>query len=173
MKHNSTCSIRAERRKKILRKRYGRNVLQFNQLGDLLNKFDSINEATEKTKLDNISSVCTENNTKHTAGGYIFMYEDSYSDYELQRRIQNVVRKNIIKIDKKTNKPIAVYKDLATASKIHNIPLPNICQCCNNSGRKSAGGFKWMYIQNVNNDIFEEVRLLMRNVINMESGENY
>lgn len=54
--------------------------------------------------------------------------------------------KKIIQLNKK-NEIIKEWDSLADVKRILNIPQSNICRCCQGK-RKTAGGFKWQYLEN-------------------------
>lgn len=66
---------------------------------------------------------------------------------ELNTNSHRGISFGVKQIDKTTNLIIKEFRTLREASKETNIPYSNIGECCLNK-RKSAGGYKWSYINN-------------------------
>jgi len=61
-----------------------RSVIQINESNQIINKFNSIKEASEKTGISHISSVCR--GKQKTAGGYIWKYFEEQEIKEISHK---------------------------------------------------------------------------------------
>lgn len=123
-----------------------RQVQQFATTGDLIHVYPSASAAAHDigTRVSNILACCG-GKTKH-AKGYIWRWEGDTdtscvgSDYHKQRR-RPVVQKS------KGGETIATFSSIKEASISTGVNHANICVCCNNGVQKTAGGFRWEYLE--------------------------
>lgn len=125
-----------------------KSIIQFDLLMNIINEFNSINEASKKLniKRQNIASVCKNSNL--TAGGFRFLFKDDYDQNKDYTIIENN-KKSVVQLDINNNF-IKIYNTLTSASKQLNIQVSHISSCCSGK-RKTTGGFKFMYMDDYNN----------------------
>ena len=125
-------------------------VLQFNLLGEFLNKFESPEDAAHDVNGSrNVISGCCRGRTK-TAYGYIWVYEE---DYDSTQPMQKQARKQRV-LETYFSKTVLQYTldkilinefiSAAEASRQTNINICCIRDCCRGR-QKTAGGFIWRY----------------------------
>lgn len=135
------------------RKKERKPVLQFNLLGEYLNRFESAEDAalTVQGGRNVISSCCRGNIS--TAYGYIWVYEENYdptqSIKKRQRKQRNVETYFSRAILQYTTDEILIkeFISIAEASRQTNINKSCIRDCCRGK-QHTAGGFIWRYKEN-------------------------
>lgn len=122
---------------------YERKILQYDLKKNLLNVYNSMDEATKQTNVakSSICNVCK--GKKNTAGGYIWRYFD---DPLTEQDHVKTKEKKILQFDKLGNL-IREFPSLSSASKETGICLASIGFNCQQK-RKSAGGYIWKYKDN-------------------------
>lgn len=117
-----------------------KKVKCFNTKGVLLNIYDSIKEASEKTGVQKSHISTCMNGKLNTCKGLIFRsYNDSFYKYS----IRNKKTKQIIQSDKE-GKFIKKWNSIAEAAKALDTKPQNISRVLNGS-RKKHRGFQWSY----------------------------
>ena len=122
-------------------------VLKLSLKGELLERFDSLEEAfnskPEYSK-SGINHCCTRR--LNTYKGYFWIYEEDYSEKEIKTRIAKTKQTQSIKVaqfDLKGNL-IKIHESMGKAAREVGINSGGIHYCC--KGRsKTAGGYKWKY----------------------------
>lgn len=131
-------------------KKFRKKVAQYDFDGNLVNIYDSITIASEKTGINDssISSVC--HNKRQSAGGYYWRFVNNNeiinSKIDLQiniRAIEESKPKSVIQYDKNGN-VVAKYNSIREASKLTGIVLSSIVETCKGK-RRTAGGYIWRY----------------------------
>lgn len=130
---------------------YGKSVCEIenNQIIDI---WQSLAEAGEKTGLDRfkISAVC--NGTRLTTGNRVFRFLDENNNIiepiqQVNKTQSNRITKSskqVIKIND-NNEELQVYDSVALAAADNNCDASGISKVCNGK-RNKCGGFKWKYI---------------------------
>lgn len=121
---------------------YNRPVLQYDLQGNFIKEFSSLQEASEETGTQKatLCAVCKQVPQKKTANGFQWKYKDN------DKHIILNIDKSVYQIDKETNEIIKQFKTATEASKELKISRGSIGDCLSGR-RKSAGGFKWIYIK--------------------------
>lgn len=127
-----------------------RKVNQFNLRGELINSFDSLQEAAQKTNINstNIGRVCRVKG-KAKAGGFQWRFSE---DDDIPQNIEKQPKKNIkqsktkysvIQYDKQHNfiKEWTTIKEAADTLGIRSDLIINVCE----NKQKTAGNFFWQY----------------------------
>ena len=121
---------------------YGKDikVYQFSIENILINEFNSLKEASEKTGIAR-STICNCcNNKSKTAGGYKWSYS---KDIPQELKESKGQKKQIAQYDLNNNL-IKIYESITAANKETGISISNISEVCKGK-RKTAGKFKWKY----------------------------
>lgn len=133
------------------RTKYGKRVCEIDEDKNILEVWDSLAEAGEKTGLDRfkISDVC--NGKRLTTGNRIFRFLDETDNIIIPVEKVNQVQSNrITKSSKKVAKMtldgevLQVYDSIALASADTGCDSSSISKVCNGQ-RNKCGGFKWQY----------------------------
>jgi pyruvoyl-dependent arginine decarboxylase (PvlArgDC) len=124
-------------------------VYKYDKNGLLVNKYESIKEASIKSKLPEDSISCAINKEwRKTAGGYIWRKEETkFSKEELKRLTKQSRAKEVIK--KKNGEEIMRYESVTEASNIEKLSTGIIDRVC--KGKKEMNGYIWSY-ENENNN---------------------
>ena len=133
------------------RDKYGKRVSEIDLNGNIINVWDSLAEAGEKTGLDRfkISDVC--NGRRLTTGDRVFRFLDEEENIIIPEVKVNQVQTNritktsrkVIKMDDNNN-ILQTYNSVALAAADNNCDASAISKVCNGK-RNKCGGFKWMY----------------------------
>lgn len=135
---------------KTKREKYGKEVVEIDDLGNIINQWSSIVECSNDTGLDRfkISLVC--NGSRHTTGNRIFRFfedgEITYSGYNnevSETRITKASRR-IAKVSLEGT-VISEYPSIQIASIENSCDGSGISKVCNGK-RKTCGGYRWQYI---------------------------
>ena len=133
------------------RAKYGKRVCEIDENKNILEIWDSLAEAGEKTGLDRfkISDVC--NGKRLTTGNRVFRFLDEADNIIIPVEKVNQVQSNrITKSSKKVVKMtldgeiLQVYDSIALASADTGCDSSSISKVCNGQ-RNKCGGFKWQY----------------------------
>ena len=133
------------------RAKYGKRVCEINENKNILEIWNSLAEAGEKTGLDRfkISDVC--NGKRLTTGNRVFRFLDEADNIIIPVEKVNQVQSNrITKSSKKVVKMtldgeiLQVYDSIALASADTGCDSSSISKVCNGQ-RNKCGGFKWQY----------------------------
>lgn len=120
---------------------FRKDVCQYSLDGKLIAEYLTIREAARITKLHkgHISKCCNSKEHHNTVGGYVFKFK---GDVFIK---PNAGFKGVIQIDT-NNMIIGNYKSCNEAARIVGLKRgSSIAMCCNGE-RKSAGGFKWKFV---------------------------
>jgi len=146
-----------------------KEVIQYNKTGKIINKYDSIAQASKECKIpiSSISNVCKIKKKYKTAGGYVWRFKGDSFSLEYENPAKNL-RKKVDQYNKK-GELIATYNSVSKACDITSIPSGNISRCCNKN-LKTAGGYVWRF----ENDLFEKpsVRKGSKNIIQFDVDGN-
>ena len=133
------------------RDKYGKRVSEIDLNGNIIDVWDSLAEAGEKTGLDRfkISDVC--NGRRLTTGDRVFRFLDEEENIIIPEVKVNQVQTNritktsrkVIKMDDNNN-ILQTYDSVALAASDNNCDASAISKVCNGK-RNKCGGFKWMY----------------------------
>ena len=133
------------------RDKYGKRVSEIDSNGNIMDVWDSLAEAGEKTGLDRfkISDVC--NGRRLTTGDRTFRFLDEEENIIIPGVKVNQVQTNritktsrkVIKMDDNNN-ILQTYDSVALAASDNNCDASAISKVCNGK-RNKCGGFKWMY----------------------------
>lgn len=133
------------------RDKYGKRVSEIDSNGNIIDVWDSLAEAGEKTGLDRfkISDVC--NGRRLTTGDRTFRFLDEEENIIIPGVKVNQVQTNritktsrkVIKMDDNNN-ILQTYDSVALAASDNNCDASAISKVCNGK-RNKCGGFKWMY----------------------------
>jgi group I intron endonuclease len=117
-----------------------RKILQIDFNGNIVNEYDSIIEAANKTNMnrDAISHCANGDNYSHK--NYIWIFKDESERINIY--LNKIIKLNykILQIEKNTNKIINKFDSIKDAENITNFKHIG-CVC--NGKRKSSGGFLW------------------------------
>ena len=136
------------------REKYGKKVCEIDEEGKILEVWQSLAEAGEKTGLDRfkISNVC--NGTRLTTGNRIFRFLNDNNHYiepefKVNQTQSNRITKNSKKVIKmnENNEILQIYDSIALAASANNCDASGISKVCNGK-RNTCGGFKWKYQTN-------------------------
>lgn len=112
-----------------------RVVLQYNLSGNLLHKYNGVQDAEKSTGLHNIGGCCT--GKYYTVGGYVWRFlGDDFNKYKVSEQYtidMYDIEKNFIKS----------FKSAKEASKETKIPASNITKSCK-IDNYTAGGYFWI-----------------------------
>lgn len=115
-----------------------RIVYQFDKLGNLINKFDSISDASKSSGalVSVIQSCCS--GRVNSAGGYIWSYNGI-----LANKYKRADSRSVVQYDLEMNY-IGEYDTIANAARSTN-SRPNCIQMCCVGKYKNSNGFVWRY----------------------------
>lgn len=135
-----------------------KEVVEVDKNNNILQKWRSIIDCAEDTKLDErkIAAVCR--GERKTTGNRIFYWiendeliipeyhRDLYKGEKGTTQIQSSSKK-VAKINIETNEIIEIYDTIALAARENNCDNSAISKVCRGL-RNKCGGFKWQYIEN-------------------------
>lgn len=119
-----------------------KKIVQYDSLGNILNNWGSIKDASITLKIDQ-SDICnTCKGIRNSAGGFIFRYiNDDFDKFKIKEIIPSSRKVKQFTID---GKFIKEWDKISDVSKILNIDPSSITKCC--KGKYStSGGFKFTY----------------------------
>lgn len=102
----------------------------------------------ENNKIDNLEWNTYSENIIHA-----YKTGLNYSSLKLKGKSGKLSKCSIpiYQIDKNTNMILNKYYGLREAQNLTNIKAQSICNCCKNKkGAKTAGGYKWAYVKDYN-----------------------
>lgn len=130
-------------------------ILQFDLYGRLIKKWNSLNDIISFNPIYKMSSIycCCNSNTPHISSyGYLWFYEEDFSDDRLQHCVKNQCfsnKKAIVQLSLQCDY-IREWNNIAEASKAYNLSSSDdIAKCCKGI-RKTSFGFKWVYLEDYN-----------------------
>lgn len=120
-----------------------KSIIQCDKDGNFIEKYKSVKEASEKTKIrrTTISGVLTKK--YKLAGGYIFVYENNFPIKDLGIYKQNKKGKKIAQVDIKSGKIINMFDRISDAGKELGVNYKGIHKVVDNPNR-TAFGYKWI-----------------------------
>lgn len=124
-----------------------KDILQFDLNGNYINYFGSSYEAAASTdcQQSHINKSCREE--IYTAGGFIWMFREKYSQHEIYRRIYEYKKRH--EYCEKKVKNIETKQEFASLKKAADsvgVTLQAMSRCINKLS-KTCGGFHWELIQ--------------------------
>lgn len=126
-----------------------KTVYRFNKEGKFIDSFHNPTKASEKTNIC-ITKILRSCRGYYTvSGGFIW----SYDREDKRVAVKNMDKaKRVVCLDLEDNF-IKKYKSISQAAKELNLHTTNISNCCKNKPHcKSAGGFKWKYLKDYENE---------------------
>lgn len=122
-----------------------KRVIQMDKEYNIIAIFNSMSEAERITGINNISNCC--NGKRKTAGGYIWIYEDNYDNFDIDKHRNNCTHvREVEQYDLDMNY-IKTFKSVTDAAKEVDGATGNISLCCNGKV-KTAYGYIWRYKYN-------------------------
>lgn len=120
-----------------------RKVVQCDLNGNLIARYDSVQEASEKTGANRttISGVLT--NTYKSANGFIFVYEEDFPIKDLSIYQKKKKGRKVAQVDIKSGNIINVYDRMADAGKALGVNYKGIQKVVDMPDR-TAYGYKWI-----------------------------
>lgn len=135
---------------------HSRSVLQFTLDGGFLKEWVSAKEAIKAIKCNGVNICCS--GKSRSAGGYLWLWKDQYSEELIKNKVQEYRDKNknksrgslsespsskkVEQINPITGEIITTYGSIKEAKLVTG--SGNIGGVCNNK-RETANGFKWRY----------------------------
>lgn len=116
-------------------------MYQFNEFGELIRSFVSINEACKETGTDKSQIIYCCKGVSKFANGYMWSYSNNITNY-IKPKTHNPTPKRVIQINKDNLQVIKIFNSISIATEETNIK--NISYACNGK-RKTAGGYIWRY----------------------------
>lgn len=129
-----------------------RRIVQLNGDNELINRFSSIKEASEKVISVTFASINSCLNGKsNSSGGFYWMREKDYdncingvSDFPKRNKNNKIVKLEM------NGDLICLYESLSQVCIDNNVQKANVVNVCAGK-RKSTGGFKFMYLSDYEN----------------------
>ena len=120
-----------------------RKILQYSLNKELLQVYNSMDEASKKTNTSKslISKAC--NHLANTGNGFLWRFEDDPIKH--CGKIKTTNQRKVAQFDK-NGQLLAIYNTLTEASEKTNTNRGNLQQVCANK-RKTANNFIWKYIE--------------------------
>ena len=122
-------------------------ILQFSLNGELLNKYDSVNDAACTTGTSRTPISMCLNGTYKMAGGFIWIREDEYTEEILQRHVESNKKKYLFNSRKilqisPSGDPLREFDSVIVAIKETGVAhIRDVLY----GKRKMAGGYIWKY----------------------------
>lgn len=129
-----------------------RKVVQANIVGEIINTFESIAEATRYIGYGECGLSSVLGNFTNMALGYYWFYYDELNKKDIKDGIIHNIYDNFKYIVQYNleGEYLNHYYTLLEASSSSNISTSRISQCCNGN-RKKANGFQWKYVSHLDN----------------------
>ena len=120
-----------------------KRIVQCDLNGNLISRFNSVQEASEKTGIcrTTISGAITK--AYKSAGGYIFVYDNEFPIKDLSIYKQNKKGRKVAQIDVKSGEIINVFDRIADAGRVLGVNYKVIHKAVDNPER-TAYGYKWI-----------------------------
>ena len=125
---------------------YTRKIVQYDLQMNKIKDYSSIAEASKELNIGNSNIRGILNNYRKSAGGFIFKYLEDNNHYDMV--IPNNRNRKVIQYDLQMN-IIKIFNSIVEASKELNIHKNNIWGVITNY-RKTAGGFMFKYLEEIN-----------------------
>ena len=134
------------------REKYGKRVCEINQNHEIINTYNSLAEAADKTGLNRFKISCVCNGSRHTTGNKIFRFLDDNDNIIEPEYIGNASKVNRITInsqsveqlDKTSEEVLNVYESITLAALSVEGDSSSISKCCKGK-QKTHKGYKWRY----------------------------
>lgn len=128
-------------------------IIQFSLDGTIINRFNSIKDASKQTGINSssISSCCNHREGFKTAGGYIWLWADEEADIDLYIDKLKQSRRSVSQMQKVEqlslqNEHIAFFNTAKEAAQsFGKAKDSHIGDCCKGR-RKTCFGYKWRYV---------------------------
>lgn len=135
--------------KKYQEKIKEKSIEQYNLLGELINTFGSLDEASEICRLNKTSIYQCISKKNNTYAGYIWRYKNNNKD--IMQIVDKINTTNsypkVINMYDLNHVFIRQYKSIAEAHLDLKISIQNISKCAKGE-RKTAGGYIWEFVVN-------------------------
>jgi group I intron endonuclease len=123
-----------------------RSVVQLSLIGEKINEFSSIAQATKETGATNITVVCQ--GEKNISGGYAWMYKEDYERYGFDEKKYKKLRENnqtkrIIQLTS-TGEFVASWENAKIAANTLDCSWSTIVECCRGKNKKALG-YIWLF----------------------------
>lgn len=132
-----------------------KTILQFDLHGDFIQRWECAKDIVKlntKYNTKSIAECCNSNSSHISCYGYLWFYEEDFSDDRLQYYVKNQHfsnKKAIVQLSLQCDY-IKEWDNIAEASKAYNLSSGNdIAKCCKGI-RKTSFGFKWVYLEDYN-----------------------
>lgn len=136
-------------------------VIQFDVNGNFIKKFNSISHAFKETNIYNIWGAC---NNRKIAGGYFWMYKETYdkegfikTKFKMIDKGKKVMQFNL------SGELINIWDNVTEASKKIGCTSSNISSCCN-CKQKSAFGYIWIYESDYTEELINKRKTSKREI---------
>lgn len=120
-----------------------KRVIQCNKSGNLINKFNSVNEASERTGIRRSAISGSITGTYKSAGGYIFVYENDFPIKDLSKYQQKKKGRKIAQIDKNSGEIVKLFDRISDAGRELGVNYKAIHSVLDVKDR-TAYGYKWV-----------------------------
>lgn len=134
---------------KFNKKKINRKLIQLDKSFNLIKEWDNLSEVSKAYNISesNISSCC--NGKQKTGAGFIWRYKDDYAtmsedDKKYEPNISQYVP--IVRLGEN----VKIYSSIKEALKDNNLTNGGHISSCCRGRRKSAYGYKWMYLNDYN-----------------------
>ncbi|MGK4040884.1 zinc-ribbon domain-containing protein [Heyndrickxia oleronia] len=145
------------RNKIVSFRRHGRTkkVIQLSESGEFIKEWNSATEASKSLDITtNIQRSCK--GQRKTVGGYRWMYKE---DYEKKKKLIKPIKagstKEVVQLYMNCY-VIANFSSISEANRKTGISIASISGACRGI-QKTAGGYKWMYKEDYENNILPEL----------------
>lgn len=120
-----------------------KTIIQCDKNGNFMNKYKSVQEASQKTNVrrSTISGVLT--GTYKSAGGYIFVYEKDFPVKDLTKYVKRKKGRKIAQVDIISGEIIKVFDRISDAGKELGVSYKSIHKVVDLPDR-TAYGYKWI-----------------------------
>lgn len=120
-----------------------KKVVQCDLEGNLIARYDSVQEASEKSGANRTTISGVLSKTYKSANGLIFVYEDDFPIKDLSVYYKKKKGRKIAQVDIKSGEIIDVYERISDAGKILGVNYKGIQKVVDKPER-TAFGYKWI-----------------------------
>ncbi len=120
-----------------------KKVVQCDLEGNLIARYDSVQEASEKSGANRTTISGVLSKTYKSANGFIFVYEDDFPIKDLSVYYKKKKGRKIAQVDIKSGEIIDVYERISDAGKILGVNYKGIQKVVDKPER-TAFGYKWI-----------------------------
>lgn len=125
----------------IISTKNGKPVAQYTLSGMLIDTYNSVKEAQEKTGIAQISGCCR--GERKTAGNFQWQYYESFPEQQI-RCIEAPILTQMVTQYSMNGEKIQDFNSISDAARAVHISPSSINIVCHNKGY-SAGGYRWSY----------------------------